>query len=241
MKIIVARSGRDFVLTAADIISAHLSDVTTPVIGLATGDTFTDVYRELVARYRDGRLSFAKTRALLLDEYAGIAAHHPQRFRNVICAELIDRTDLTADALHSPDGNAKDLQQECARYDRLIADAGVGLQLLGIGQNGHIAFNEPGTSFSSGTHVARLTAETRRDNARFFPSPPEVPRYALTQSSGTILMASELAMLARGKSKARAIRQAIGGPVDTSVPASALQLHAKVTVIMDREAATELA
>ena len=173
----------------------------------------------------------------MLDEYLGLPRDHPQLYRNFIRSELTGHIDLDPARLHSPDVHAADLEEECARYDRLVRRAGIHLQILGIGRNGHLAFNEPGSPFDSLTRVARLTASTRAHNARFFDRPDQVPESAVTQGLGTILEADHLLVIASGTAKAEAVSRALHGPVTDTLPASILRTHPRVTLVLDPDAA----
>jgi glucosamine-6-phosphate deaminase len=189
-----------------------------------------------------GSLSLARAQAFLLDEYVGLPADHPQRYRNVISEEFVDKVNIDPVNVHGPDGLADDLPGACEAYERAIADAGgIDLQILGIGTDGHIAFNEPGSSLASRTRIKTLTSQTRRDNARFFGGEVEaVPQHCLTQGIGTILEARHLVLVASGRRKAEAIHQLVEGPVSAMWPATALQLHPHVTVFLDTAAASRL-
>ena len=237
MEVVVASNVDEMATRAADLVQAFLCSAPSPVLGLATGASVQPLYRELVHRHRDGSLSFAATRAFLLDEYVGLGPDHPQLYRNVICRDLVGQVDLDPVHLYSPDVHAADLDVECARYDRLIGRERIGLQILGIGRNGHLAFNEPGSSFDSRTRVVGLTATTRADNARFFEHPDEVPRRAVTQGLGTIMETGHLLVIALGSAKAAAVEGALHGPVTETLPASILQAHRRVTLILDPQAA----
>jgi glucosamine-6-phosphate deaminase len=211
------------------------------VLGLATGSSPLPVYRELIRRHRAGRVSFARCRAFLLDEYVGLRSDHPASYRSFILRELADHVDFEPGAVCGPDGTADDLALACARYEAALAEAGgVDLQMLGIGSDGHIGFNEPSSSLGSRTRLKTLTDQTRRDNARFFETPDEVPRHVITQGVRTILEAGHLLLLAFGESKADAVARALEGPLTAMVPASALQLHPHATVIVDEAAAKGL-
>lgn len=212
------------------------------VLGLATGSSPEPVYEDLVARHQAGSVSFARARAFQLDEYVGLPAGHPESYRAVLQREVADRLDFRPGALHGPDGGGHDPAGACAAYEReIVAAGGVDLQLLGIGSDGHIGFNEPASSLASRTRIKTLTEQTRRDNARFFGDDLDaVPRHVLTQGIGTILEARHLVMLAWGAGKASAIAKCVEGPVTAMVPASALQLHPHVTVIVDDDAASKL-
>jgi glucosamine-6-phosphate deaminase len=186
-------------------------------------------------------VSFRRARAFLLDEYVGLPAGHPESYRAFIEHELAGQVDFGTGAVQGPDGTATDLLAACAAYDQAIAGAGgVDLQLLGIGGDGHIGFNEPTSSLASRTRLKTLTAQTRHDNARFFGSLEEVPHHVITQGVGTILQARHLVLVASGSPKAAALAKAVEGPVSAMVPASALQLHPHATVVVDDAAAAGL-
>ncbi|GEA81314.1 glucosamine-6-phosphate deaminase [Cellulomonas uda] len=227
---------------AADAVERLVRARPTAVLGLATGSSPLAVYDELARRHREDGLSFARVRAFMLDEYVGLPADHPQRYRNVIEAEIASRVDLAPGAVLGPDGLAQDLAAACAGYERAIADAGgVDLQLLGIGTDGHVAFNEPGSSLASRTRIKTLTRQTREDNARFFDDDvTAVPTHCLTQGLATIMAARHLVLLAQGRSKAEAVHQLVEGPVSALWPATVLQHHPHVTVLVDDAAASRL-
>lgn len=227
---------------AADAIEALLRRRPDAVLGLATGSSPLTVYDELARRHRDDGLSFARARAFLLDEYVGLPADHPERYRNVIVRDLASRVDLPEDALFSPDGTARDLAAACAAYEAEIAAVGgVDLQVVGIGTDGHVAFNEPGSSLASRTRIKSLTDQTRRDNARFFAGRvDDVPRHVLTQGLSTIMDARHVVLLASGTAKAEAVRQLVEGPVSARWPATVLQHHPHVSVLVDETAAARL-
>jgi glucosamine-6-phosphate deaminase len=211
------------------------------VVGLATGNSPLDTYRLVIAAHEAGRVSFAECRAVLLDEYVGLPFDHPQAYRSVIRRVFADHIDLAPERLYGPDVWADDLAAACIRYDRLLAElGGVDLQLLGIGSDGHVGFNEPGSSLRSRTRVKTLTASTRADNAPAFPSPDEVPRHVVTQGLGTISDARHLVLIATGARKAAPIALAVEGPLTARCPASVLQLHPHATVVVDTAAAAEL-
>ncbi|MBB3115310.1 glucosamine-6-phosphate deaminase [Corynebacterium bovis] len=240
MEIIVERTPADVAVTAADIVAAHVTGAERPVLGLATGSTPLPTYRELIRRHREEGLRFARCRAYLLDEYVGLPAAHPQSYHATIRREFTAHVDIPDAAVHSPDGTAADLDAECARYDREVTAQGVDVQLLGVGTDGHIGFNEPGSALDSPTRPTTLHPQTVRDNARFFGSEDAVPRHVLTQGLGTILRAGHLLLLATGAAKAGPVAALVGGPVTTTCPASVLQLHPRATVVLDAEAAAGL-
>ncbi|QCB94102.1 glucosamine-6-phosphate deaminase [Cellulomonas shaoxiangyii] len=227
---------------AADAVQRLLTARPEAVLGLATGSSPLAVYDELARRHAEEGLTFARARAFMLDEYVGLPADHPERYRNVIERDLVSRVDLAPGAVHGPDGLAADLAGACASYERAIADAGgVDLQLLGIGTDGHVAFNEPGSSLASRTRIKTLTRQTREDNARFFGDDLDaVPTHCLTQGLATILSARHLVLLAQGRHKAEAVHQLVEGPVSAMWPATVLQMHPHVTVLVDEPAASRL-
>ncbi|MEV8266786.1 glucosamine-6-phosphate deaminase [Microbacterium sp. NPDC076911] len=209
------------------------------VLGLATGSTPLPVYEALPERL-DG-IDVSQVRGFALDEYVGIAPGHPESYRAVITREVVEPLGLDPARIHTPDGSAEGIEHAGEDYERAIeASGGVDLQILGIGTDGHIGFNEPGSSFASATRVKTLTAQTREDNSRFFDSVDEVPRHCITQGLGTILRAKHLVLLAFGEGKAQAVAAAVEGALTASVPGSAIQLHPHVTVVVDEAAASDL-
>ncbi len=241
MEVVIA-PGPTLARLAADAIERLLRVRPQTVLGLATGSSPLAVYDELVRRHDEAGLSFARARAFMLDEYVGLPADHPQRYRNVIESEIASRVDLAPGAVQGPDGNAEDLVAACAAFEQAIADAGgVDLQLLGIGTDGHVAFNEPGSSLASRTRIKTLTRQTREDNARFFDDDvSQVPTHCLTQGLATIMSARHLVLLAQGRGKAEAVHQLVEGPVSAMWPATVLQHHPHVTVLVDDAAASRL-
>jgi glucosamine-6-phosphate deaminase len=242
MEVVISTTPNEAGTLAADIIEDLLGRRPEAVLGVATGSSPLIIYDELGRRVTQGALSLAKARAFMLDEYVGLPADHPQRYRNVIRAELIDKVDIDPTQVYGPDGLAADLGSACEAYEQAIADAGgVDLQIVGIGTDGHIAFNEPGSSLSSRTRIKTLTSQTRTDNARFFGGDVEaVPQHCLTQGIGTILQARHIVLVAFGWRKAEAVHQLVEGPVSAMWPATALQLHPHVTVFLDTSAASRL-
>jgi glucosamine-6-phosphate deaminase len=240
MEIVILDDDAAIAALAADAICALLAHQPRAVLGLATGSSPLPTYRELITRCCRRSVSFASARAFLLDEYVGLPAGHPESYRAFIEREFTSRIDIDPSAVVGPDGNAVDLLTECASYDAAVTAAGVDVQLLGIGSDGHIGFNEPTSSLASRTRLKTLTRQTRADNARFFASPDEVPKHVITQGIGTILQAKHLMLIATGSAKAAAIAAAVEGPIAARCPASALQLHPHATVLVDEPAAAEL-
>ncbi|MFJ4253278.1 glucosamine-6-phosphate deaminase [Microbacterium sp. NPDC090003] len=210
------------------------------VLGLATGSTPLPVYEALRAQLAGRDLS--QVRGFALDEYVGIDPQHPESYRSVITREVVEPLGLDPRRIHVPNGATETIQHAGDDYEAAIAAAGgVDLQILGIGTDGHIGFNEPGSSFASQTRVKTLTAQTREDNARFFDSIDDVPMHCITQGLGTILKARHLVLLAFGEGKAEAVAAAVEGPLTASLPGSAIQLHPHATVVVDEAAASRLA
>lgn len=212
------------------------------VLGLPTGSTPLGVYEELVRLHRAGELSFADVTTFNMDEYVGLPADHPQSYRSFMQEHLFRHVDLRPDNTHLPDGNAPDLTSECIRYERMIADAGgIDLFLGGVGEDGHLAFNEPFSSLRSRTRIKTLTEDTRRVNARFFGGDErQVPRQALTVGVATVLEAREVVILALGRRKAVAVQQCVEGSISHVSTVTALQTHPHGILVCDDEAATEL-
>lgn len=209
------------------------------VLGLATGSTPLPVYEAL--RPRLAGVDVSQVRGFALDEYVGIDPRHPESYRSVITKEVVEPLGLDPERIQTPNGALETIAHAGEDYERAIAAAGgVDLQILGIGTSGHIGFNEPGSSFASRTRVKTLIQQTREDNARFFDSIDEVPMHCITQGLGTILSARHLFLLAFGEGKAHAVAGAVEGPVTSSLPGSAIQLHPHVTVVVDEAAASQL-
>jgi glucosamine-6-phosphate deaminase len=237
MKIYSAKDYDSLSRKAANIISAQVIMKPDAVLGLATGSTPIGAYRQLVEWYKKGDIDFSQTISVNLDEYAGLPGSHEQSYRYFMNENLFHHVNIKMENTNVPNGMTDDHQKECLRYDKVIRDlGGIDLQLLGIGANGHIGFNEPGTAFEMGTHVVTLTENTRKNNARFFNSLSEVPTHALTMGIKSIMSAKKVLLLATGEEKAQALYNSFFGPVTPSVPASILQLHNDCIVIADEAA-----
>jgi glucosamine-6-phosphate deaminase len=212
------------------------------VLGLATGSTPLPVYHALAGLLAANPVDVSRVRGFALDEYVGLAPENPQSYRSIITREVVEPLGLNPALIQVPNGAEATAEHAGEEYERaIVAAGGIDVQLLGIGTDGHIGFNEPGSSFESLTRVKTLTRQTREDNARFFPSPADVPVHCVTQGLGTIRRARRLLLLAFGEGKARAVAGAVEGPVTASNPASAIQLHPKAAVILDEAAASQLA
>ena len=226
---------------AASIIAAQVVSKPDCVLGLATGSTPVGAYQQLVKWYEQGDLSFAQVRSVNLDEYCGLAPDHDQSYRYFMQSNLFDHVDIAAGNTNVPSGLAADPAEECRRYEAAVAALGYAdLQLLGLGRNGHIGFNEPCDEFPLATHLVDLTPSTIEANARFFASAGDVPKQALTMGIGTIMKARKILVVANGADKADAVAKAFAGPVTPSMPASILQLHPDVTLVGDGSALAKL-
>lgn len=240
MEIVVLPTPEAACLRAARIVAATIRGKPDAALALPTGATPRAIYAELVRQHRAEGLSFAGVNAFTLDEYVGVSPRHPGSFRRTLEEALYRHVDLPAAQAHAPDGTAADLPDACARYEAQIARAGgLDLALLGLGRDGHIAFNEPTSSLQSRTRIKTLAEETRAANQAAFGHEP-VPRHALTMGIATILSARRCVLVALGEAKADAVARMVEGPLAAMVPASALQLHARATVIVDEAAAAHL-
>lgn len=241
MEIVIQPTYEDMSRLAAQQIATLVRNKPSCVLGLATGSTPIGVYQELIRMHRDEGLDFSKVTTFNLDEYYGLAATHPQSYSYFMNEELFSHINIPAEQIHVPSGVATDIDAFCSWYEGEILKAGgIDLQLVGIGRDGHIAFNEPGSSLQSRTRMKTLTRETVEDNARFFSDVSEVPRYAITMGVGTIMDAREIVMVANGKNKASVIVEALEGPVTSQVTASVLQMHPHVVCYLEKQAASKL-
>ncbi len=242
MKICQTETYEAMSFQTARLIAETVAEKPDCVLGLATGTTPVGAYRLLSEWCREGKLSFARVRTVNLDEYLGLSEEDPHSYHFFMQEHLFRYIDARPENLHLPCGTAADPEAACRSYEDLIASlGGIDLQLLGIGRNGHIGFNEPGVSFDSGTHIADLTESTRAANARLFEHPSDPPSRAITMGIRTILSAKRILLAASGPEKAEALERAFTGPVTEQVPASVLQRHPDVVLIADREALSGLA
>lgn len=241
MRIVILENQDAVHQRAADLFCTLLDQRPDATLGLATGGTPLGTYEELVSRFEEGRVSFAECTTFNLDEYLGLPAGHPESYLRFMEHNLFSRANFDSSYCHLPDPHIEDPAEACRLYEQMIDDAGgIDLQLLGIGSDGHIAFNEPGSSLASRTRVKALTQQTREDNARFFDSIDDVPTLAITMGIGTIMEANSILLLAIGSGKAEAVEAFVEGPLTAQVPASALQMHPTVTVLLDPAAASRL-
>ena len=244
MRVIVVKGKQEMGERAADLVVAAMKRHHNPVLGLATGSTPLSLYEALIRRHKEQELDFSTAISFNLDEYVGLSPEHDQSYRYFMNVNLFDHININKKNTHVPSGHTTDfeaLEAICEEYERRINDVGgIDVQVLGIGANGHIGFNEPGSSLGSLTRIKTLTRQTREDNARFFSSMDEVPKYAVTMGIGTILNARRVVLLANGENKAACVAAALEGPVTASCPASALQLHRYATYVIDEAAASQL-
>jgi len=238
MRVIVERDRDAVSRRAAEFVADLVREKPTCVLGLATGGTVLGMYAELARLHRDDGLDFSRVVSFNLDEYVGLGPTHPQSYRHFMQQHFFDHINIDIRNTHVPDGRALDFEAHCEQYEKMIKEeGGIDLQILGVGSDGHIAFNEPGSSLGSRTRLKTLAPETLVDNARFFPSLDDVPRLAVTMGVGTILESKRCLLIACGDAKAKAVRNTIEGPVTAQVTASALQLHREVVAILDEDAA----
>lgn len=242
MLVILKHTSQEVYRQAAQLIATAVKKKPALVLGLATGSTMVGLYQHLVRMHQEGAIDFSQVVTFNLDEYLGLSASHPQSFHHFMYETLFRHINVQPRNIHIPDGTIRgDYEQYCASYEQAIRDAGgIDVQLLGIGRNGHIGFNEPTSSLGSRTRLKVLSQETLNDNSRFFASGEESPQCSITMGIGSILEARKILLLATGESKADAVAKSISGPVTSAVPASALQLHPDVTFLLEEAAASEL-
>lgn len=241
MEIVILPTPADVGHVAAGTIAAVVTKRPNAVIGLATGSSPQGIYQDLARRVSSGEISFQHARGFALDEYVGIPKEHPESYASIITRDVVNPLGFDPSQVQVPDGRAADLDAAAANYEQAIhAAGGIDIQILGIGTNGHIGFNEPTSSFASRTRIKTLAPRTREDNARFFDSLDDVPTHCMTQGLGTILDADALVLVAQGEQKAAAVAAMVEGPLTSFVPGSALQLHEHATVIIDEAAACHL-
>lgn len=241
MRIIVTKDYEEMSLKAAEIMRAQIQLKPNSVIGLATGSTPLGLYSNLAKWNEEGSLDFKEVITVNLDEYKGLPAEHDQSYIYFMNKNLFSKINIDKNNTHLPNGMAEDADKECARYDALIKSlGGQDMQLLGIGHNGHIGFNEPADAFANGTYCVKLTESTINANSRFFASADDVPKYAFSMGCGVIMNAKRILMVATGEEKAQAIHDMVKGPISPKCPASILQMHPDVVVVVDEGAAKML-
>jgi len=238
MNIIVVKDYNEMSYQAAQLIAEQITKKRNSVLGLATGSTPEGMYKELINLNQEDKVNFSKVITFNLDEYYGLSPKHPQSYSFFMWNNFFKHVNIKKENIHLLNGITENIDKECKQYEALIKKSGrIDLQVLGIGDNGHIGFNEPDISLNTRTHLVNLTAKTIRANSRFFNTAQEVPKQAITMGVGTIMRARKIILLANGKRKARVIERTINSPITTKVPASVLQLHNDVTIMVDQEAA----
>lgn len=241
MLVIIKENYQEMSIEAAKQVASLIRKEPDCVIGFATGSTPLGLYKELIRMHKEEGLDFSKVVTFNLDEYVGLPPNHPESYHYFMWENLFKHININPSNVHIPMGMAEDVDAFCEWYEqKIIEHGGIDLQILGIGANGHIAFNEPGSSLGSRTRIKTLDEKTRMDNARFFNSLDEVPKYAITMGVGTIMEAKRLLLLANGIKKADAIKATVEGPIMAKFPATIVQLHRYATVIVDKEAASKL-
>ena len=241
MKIYVAEDYQGMSRKAANIVSAQVILNPASVLGLATGSTPIGMYKQLITWYKKNDLDFAQVKSVNLDEYVGLPPTHDQSYRYFMQTNLFDHINIDPASTNVPNGLAEDPEAECERYNQIIrSTGGIDIQVLGMGHNGHIGFNEPGDAFELETHVVDLTDRTIDANARFFASRDEVPRKAITMGIKSIMQARRILVVVSGEDKADIVKTAFTGPVTPKVPASILQMHPDVLLVGDKAALSKL-
>ena len=240
MKIIRVKDYEELSKMAAEIVADRVRNKPDACLGLATGSTPLGMYQNLIEMYQKGEISFKDVKTYNLDEYCGLEKTHPQSYFTYMHEKFFDHIDISENNINLPEGDTDNHEEACMRYNEQLNNDQIDLQILGIGGNGHIGFNEPGTPFTQETFVVKLAEKTRNDNKRFFNSIDEVPEFAITMGIKNILQAKEILLLASGKGKAEAIKKLFECEMTVDFPASALKEHANVTVIIDEEAASLL-
>ncbi|MDO8549162.1 MAG: glucosamine-6-phosphate deaminase [Ignavibacteria bacterium] len=241
MLVIIKKNYEEMSSEAAKIVADRLRKKPNLVLGLATGSTPLGMYKELIRMNKEEGLDFSKVTTFNLDEYVGLPPSHDQSYHYFMYENFLNHINIDKRFTHVPHGMAKDITAFCEWYENRIKElGGIDIQILGIGANGHIAFNEPGSSLGSRTRIKTLTGKTRKDNARFFEKMDEVPKYAITMGVGTVMDSKEILLLANGENKANAVKAAVEGPVTAMCPASVVQMHREVFVLLDKKAASKL-
>lgn len=241
MRMIIAKDYEEMSGKAAQILSAQIFLKPDSVIGLATGSTPLKLYKELIRLHRTEGLDFSEVVTFNLDEYIGLPPDNTNSYHHYMFSNLFNHINIKRENIYIPDGMASDIERECSEYEeRILSKGGIDLQVLGIGNNGHIGFNEPNVKFEAITHKVRLDEETIQANARFFNNIDEVPKYAISMGIKTIMHSRRILLLANGQSKAEALGKALYGGITPEIPASILQLHRDVTVVVDEECAGQI-
>lgn len=238
MKLIVTKDYNELSKVAANEMAKVIKNNNKAILGLATGGSPVGMYKELINMNKSGEIDFSDITTVNLDEYIGLRGDHPQSYRYFMNENLFNHINIDKNKTYVPNGLAKDIEKECTSYDAKIEElGGIDVQLLGVGNNGHIAFNEPNEALLAGTHLTDLKEDTIKANSRFFDSIDDVPKKAITMGLGQIMKAKKIILIASGESKAEVVKAMLSGKISTDVPATMLQMHRDVTVIVDEAAA----
>lgn len=239
MRIIVEQDYHTLSKKAALMVASQITLKPDSNLGLATGSTPLAMYDKLIEMYREGEIDFSEIKSFNLDEYCGLETEHPNSYHYYMNKNFFNDINIKKENIYIPEGNAEDIKKECINYEANIKKArGIDLQILGIGSNGHIGFNEPAENLNVATEIVNLTEETIKANSRYFESKDEVPKKAISMGMATILKAERIILMASGETKAKAIKKTVSGKISTRVPASLLQTHPQITILLDREAAS---
>ena len=240
MNVVIVKDYHELSVQAAQLVADQITRKKNTVLGLATGQTPVGMYQELIKKFKKGEIDFSQVVTFNLDEYYGLSPEHPQSYHYFMWDTFFQHININKENIYLLNGITDNIDEECQRFEDLIKKrGGLDLQILGIGDNGHLGFNEPAHALDSRTNMVNLSEETIIANSRFFNNTKEVPRQALTVGMGAILKAKKIILLASGRKKAQAIAKAINGMVSTEVPASLLQLHSDITMLIDKDAAME--
>lgn len=241
MNVVVVKNYYEISIQAAQLIAEQITKKKNSVLGLATGQSPVGMYQELIKMFKRGDIDFSEVRTFNLDEYYGLPSKHPQSYHYYMWDTFFKYINIKKENIHLLNGATENIKEECNQYEILIQKhGGIDLQILGIGDNGHLGFNEPAIGLNSKTHLVNLSEETIQANSQYFDDIQKIPRQALTMGIGTIMKAKKIVLLANGRKKSQAIERTIHGPVSTEVPATVLQLHNNVLLIIDEEAASQI-
>lgn len=241
MNVVIVKNYKEISVRATQLVTDQIAKKKNTVLGLATGQTPVGMYQELVRKFQQGEIDFSQVVTFNLDEYYGLSPEHPQSYYYFMWDTFFQYINIKEENVHLLNGDTENIDGECQHYEYLIQkNGGIDLQILGIGDNGHLGFNEPAIGLNSKTHLVNLSEETIQANSQYFNNIQEVPRQALTMGIGTIMKAQKIILLANGRKKAHVIERTINGPVSTEVPATVLQLHNDVTLLIDQEAGSIL-
>ena len=241
MNVVIVKNYHELSVQATQLVADQVANKKNTVLGLASGQTPIGMYQELINMFKRGKIDFSEVVTFNLDEYYGLAPEHPQSYYYYMWNTLFKHINIKKENIYLLNGMPENIKQECNQYEYLIQkNGGIDLQILGIGDNGHLGFNEPAIGLNSKTHLVNLSEETIQANSHYFNNIQEIPKQAITMGIGTIMKAKKIVLLASGRKKSHTIEKTINGPVSTEVPATILQLHPDVKLLIDKEAASQL-